>query len=267
MIIRLNEGQYFGTRIHVANLGGLRITQAVYRPHTQLPRHSHARPYLCLVATGAFEERALCRVETCAAGSAVWNPSGDDHEDRFGAIGARTWNFEFTEAWAERIAEATPRWTPARNGNVTWLVTRILRELADQDSANALSLEGLVCALIGEVSRRPPATDQDRPAWLVRAQDRLMSEYRQPPNLGELARNAGVHRSHFARSFRRHFGCTVAEFIRRRRIAWAAEQLRSERYTLSELALEAGFGDQPHFTRAFKRIMGVTPGEYRAAIR
>jgi AraC family transcriptional regulator len=267
VITRLNDGGYFGTRAHIANLAGLRISQAVYQPRTLLPRHAHARAYLCLVATGAFEERARRRAETCAARSAVWNPSGDEHEDLFGPVGARMLNFEFTDSWHERLREATPHWTPARSADVTWLVTRILRELSEPDRASALALEGLVCGLIGEVSRRPPPIDRTRPVWLVHAEDRLMAEYRQPPTLAELARSAGVHRSHFARSFRRHIGCTVAEFVRRLRIAWAAEQLRGDRHTLSELALEAGFGDQPHFTRSFKRIMGMTPGEYRAAMR
>jgi AraC family transcriptional regulator len=90
-----------------------------------------------------------------------------------------------------------------------------------------------------------------------------MEDYRKPPGVGELAREAGVHRSHFARAFRQHFGCTIADFVRRLRIDWAAQQLRSQSCSLSQLSLDAGFGDQAHFTRTFKRITGVTPGAYR----
>lgn len=265
--MRLNNGEYFGAREHVASLAGLRVTRAEYQPRTRLPRHSHAQPYLCLVGAGAFEERTGRRMETCTSGTAVWNPSGDEHEDRFGDAGAQTWNLEFAHAWSERITQATPRWTVAHSLEVTWLVTRILRELARPDTASALALEGTVCALLGEVSRDPATTERSQPSWLSRARTRLREEYRVPPSVGELARDAGVHRSHFARAFRRHFGCTVAEFVRRLRIDWAAEQLRSHRRTLSQLSLDAGFGDQAHFTRTFKRVTGMTPGEYRAAIR
>lgn len=265
--MRLKRGQYFGSPVHKASLAGLRFSQAAYQPLAQLPHHSHAHPYFCLVAAGLFEEQSGRRLEACSKGTAVWNPSGAEHEDRFGNAGARTWNIEFSDAWEERIAQATRVWTPARNAQVTWLVTRILRELGDSDTASALALEGMVCALIAEVSRPAPSLEWRRPGWLLRARDRLIAEFREPPSVGELAREAGVHRSHFARAFRLHFGCTMAEFVRRLRIDWAAEQLRFERYALSELSLHAGFGDQAHFSRCFKRVTGVTPGQYRAGTR
>ena len=266
-MIRLNEGRYFGTRSHVVSLAGLRIIHTVYQPRAQLPRHWHSQAYVCLVAAGGFEERAQGRVAACAAGMAVWNPSGAEHEDRFGNTGARTWNLELTDAWQERTAEATCEWTALHSAHVTWLVTRIIRELTQPDSATALSVEGLLCALIGETSRHSPAIDLRRPVWVSRAQDRLRAEFREPPGVGELAQQAGVHRSHFARAFRRYSGCTVAEFVRRLRIEWAAEQMRLQNCTLSELSLRAGFGDQAHFTRTFKRITGITPGAYRVATR
>jgi AraC family transcriptional regulator len=261
-----NDGRFFGSLVQTASLAGLRISHGVYQPHARLPRHSHAQPYLCLVAAGTFEERACRRTATCSTGAVVWNP-GEEHEDKFGRVGARTWNLDFTDSWNDRVEQATPDWTPVQSAEVTWLVTGILRELAVPDNASALSFEGLVCALIGAVSRRRVATDRRRPAWVSLAHDRLRAEYRKPPSVGELAQSAGVHRSHFSRSFRRFSGCTVAEFVRRLRVDWASEQLRHQECTLSELSFRAGFSDQAHFTRAFKRMTGLTPGEYRASMQ
>ena len=240
--MRLNKGQFFGSPLHVASLAGLRISQARYSPRAQLPRHSHAQAYLCLVASGAFEERSGPQLEYCQAGNAVWNPPGEEHEDRFGSSGACTMNLELSEAWSERLAVAPRAWTPAKGVDVAWLVRRILREMTEPDTASALALEGLVCALIGEVSREPLTPQRGRPAWLSASRDRLMAEYRDPPGVADLARNAGVHSSHFARAFRSHFGCTVAEFVRRLRIEWAAEEIRRRRRPLSEVSLAAGFG-------------------------
>ena len=261
-----NRGPYFAVDVRTADPAGLRITRAVYPPRTRLPRHSHAEPYLCLVAAGGFEERVGRRSESCAAGTVIWNPSCEEHEDTFGNSGGSCWNVEFTDAWGERLAQAADTWTPARTGEPAWLAGRIMRELAAPDGASSLALEGLVCALIGEISRRT-SDDSRRPVWLSRARERLHAEYRDPPSVAELARDAGVHRSHFARAFRRHIGCTVAEFVRRRRVEWAAGQLRNRGCGLAELALLAGFGDQAYFTRAFKRVTGVTPGAYRATLR
>ena len=262
----LNKGPYFAVNGCTADLAGLRITQTVYPPCTRLPRHGHAQAYLCLVAAGGFEERVRRRSATCTPGTVIWNPSSEEHDDTFGAAGGRCWNVEFTDAWGERLAQAADVWTSAGNGEPAWLATRIMRELAVSDAASSLALEGLVCALIGELSRTR-TNERHRPIWVSRARDRLHAEYREPPSVATLARDAGVHRSHFSRAFRRYVGCTVADFVRRRRVEWAAEQLRAGGYRLAELSLSAGFGDQAHFTRVFKHVTGVTPGAYRAALR
>ncbi len=264
-MVQLNKGQYFGVNVSNAALAGLRVRQSVYAPDTRLPWHSHAQPYLCLVAAGGFEERSVRRAESCDTRTVVWQLTSEEHDDTFGSSGARLWNIEFTDAWAERLADATRLRTYARGGEPTWLAARIIAELRRSDALSYLSVEGLVCALIAEVSRCASRAHGRRPAWLTRARDRLHAEYRSPPSVAELARDAGVHRSHFARAFRIHLGCTVADYVRRRRIEWAAAQLASHRHSLAELSLLAGFGDQPHFTRAFRRVMGVTPGEYQIA--
>jgi AraC family transcriptional regulator len=48
------------------------------------------------------------------------------------------------------------------------------------------------------------------------------------------------------------------------RVEWAAAEILSGHRSLAEIAAEAGFADQSHFTRVFRRQVGVTPGEYRA---
>jgi AraC family transcriptional regulator len=84
-----------------------------------------------------------------------------------------------------------------------------------------------------------------------------------PPRLDEVAEVAGVHPMHLARLFRERYGYSMGEFVRRRRIAWACEQLTSADAKLSAIALTAGFADQAHFTRTFRRITGCTPSWYK----
>jgi AraC-like DNA-binding protein len=55
----------------------------------------------------------------------------------------------------------------------------------------------------------------------------------------------------------------VGAYIRRLRMSWAAERLASTKKPISEIALEAGFTDQSHFTRAFVKFSGNTPANYR----
>jgi len=72
-----------------------------------------------------------------------------------------------------------------------------------------------------------------------------------------------VHPVHLCREFRRHFGCTVGELVRRLRVAHAAQQLTETEVPIQEIADLTGFADQAHFTRIFKTHTGTTPLQYR----
>jgi AraC family transcriptional regulator len=79
----------------------------------------------------------------------------------------------------------------------------------------------------------------------------------------QLAVEARVHPVHLARAFRQYFGCSPGQYVRRCRIERLREILRRSDLPLSEVALEAGFGDQSQMTTAFRRATGMTPREYR----
>ena len=81
--------------------------------------------------------------------------------------------------------------------------------------------------------------------------------------LEEIAAVAGVHPVHLASVFRRHYGCTVGDAVRRLRIDYACRQLARSEVSLAEIALDAGFASQSHFTRTFRRLTGTTPAQYR----
>src|SRR5262249_2353682 len=103
-----------------------------------------------------------------------------------------------------------------------------------------------------------------RPAGLASAEERLRARGREKVALGELAQAAGVHPAHLARTFRSRYGVSVGEYGRRLRLAWTVGELARGERPLAEVALEAGFADQSHFTRVFKRYVGSTPARYRA---
>ena len=86
------------------------------------------------------------------------------------------------------------------------------------------------------------------------------------PSLAELAAGVGVHPVTLARAFRRTFGCTIGEYLRRLRIERAAEQLATGTQPLAEIALAAGFADQSHFSNVFRRRVGMSPSAYRREV-
>ena len=67
--------------------------------------------------------------------------------------------------------------------------------------------------------------------------------------------------------FRRECGCTLTEYVNRRRIDRALALLRDSDQRIQEIAEACGFSDVNYFICLFKRQTGVTPGQYRAQQR
>ena len=79
----------------------------------------------------------------------------------------------------------------------------------------------------------------------------------------ELARVAGVSKGHFFRAFRESFREPPMAYVVKRRVLRGQELMRTSRASLSQIALACGMCDQPHFTRVFHRLVGMSPGLWR----
>ncbi len=129
-------------------------------------------------------------------------------------------------------------------------------------------MEGLVLEILAEAARQPsPVEERKPPPWLRRARELLHDRFAEKLSLGEIAAAIDVHPVHFARVFRRHHGCTPGDYIRRLRVEFASRQLASTEIPLVEIALMAGFPDQSGFTKTFRHLMRMTPGEFRRHFR
>ena len=83
-------------------------------------------------------------------------------------------------------------------------------------------------------------------------------------SLDHLAAVAHVSPYHFARLFKHSTGLPPHQYVIARRVERAKELLRQrDRLPLAEVAMEVGFSDQSHFTRHFRRLVGVTPRRFR----
>ena len=110
---------------------------------------------------------------------------------------------------------------------------------------------------------RPRPVSRASPA-VAMARQRLDEEPEAPTTLAELAALSGVSRFQLLRGFARETGITPHAYLLQRRVQ-LARQLLAAGHALADAALAAGFADQSHMTRAFRRQFGVTPARYRAA--
>jgi AraC-like DNA-binding protein len=82
--------------------------------------------------------------------------------------------------------------------------------------------------------------------------------------VAQLCAETGLSERSLQRLVHRRLGLTPKWLVQRRRLQEAAERLRSRTTTLAEVAAALGYADQPHFSRDFARVTGMTPGEFAA---
>jgi AraC family transcriptional regulator len=102
---------------------------------------------------------------------------------------------------------------------------------------------------------------------LKRAADFIEANLGEPIGLAEMATSAGLSRMHFAAQFRAATGMRSHEYLLRRRIECAQHMLAVSASPLVDVAFEAGFKSQSHFTTGFARYVGETPNGWRRRTR
>lgn len=81
-------------------------------------------------------------------------------------------------------------------------------------------------------------------------------------DVGDIAANAGISRSHLYRLFVQHTSMTPSEYLTRYRIDRAATLLKCNNLSVGEAAYSTGFSDQLYFSRVFKKYKGLPPSKW-----
>jgi AraC family transcriptional regulator len=102
---------------------------------------------------------------------------------------------------------------------------------------------------------------------IARVADYIEASIDQDLRLTSLASVAAMSVYHFARCFKETVGMSPHAYVLSRRIIRARAMLSRSETGLAHVALACGFSSQAHFTTAFRRSLGVTPGEYRRSLQ
>jgi len=254
------------------DLPGFLLSERIYPAGLRIPPHHHEHAYISLVMEGEYAEILAEETVRCYPGAFRYMPPLVEHANEF----AQTTCCLLVRIEATVLARFESRSTlPQHPGEIqgiaaAWLGKRIYQEFQAEDESSSLALQGILLELLAEGARTIEArrNGENRenglaPRWLRRVHDFLETSFRENLSLNEIAGVGDVHPVHLAREYRRYFGCSIGEFLRRKRIEQACQLLARSNAPISEIALACGFSDQSHFSSAFKRQAGVTPGKFR----
>lgn len=247
------------------HVGAFTIREVEYAPALRQPPHIHAEMGVTLVVRGAIREVACGREEIATALSVVVKPPGVEHADEIGPHGARTLQILFDAAAAEPLlgnGHGLDRWSWLHARAIAAEMLALLRDARRAPASDSRELENRVIDVLGAAADQPLARGTP-PRWIASVKEALDDAGHRGMSVVDLARDAGTHAVSVSRAFRRHFGCSISEYRRRRRLRSAAAAIESSPQTLSHIAHATGFADHAHLSREFRAATGLTPSEFR----
>ncbi len=254
--------------IHEADPVAYELSEGCYPSGMRLKFGAGGDAYFCFVLDGALSDVTPERTITYAAGRLLFFPP------------ARAYAIEFTEPTRCMIVRISPellgrlRIDPRefcevrsiQDWEATWMAKRLHAEFAKTNTARDLVIEAVILQLLALTVR----SRGERPCesfWLRKVRAVLDDQYLRDYRLSELASLAGVHRVHLVREFRKNYGMTIGQHIRKLRIGHACDLLAGTDLLLRDIAAACRFVDQSHFSKQFKKLSGLTPAEYRNLIK
>jgi AraC family transcriptional regulator len=257
---------------------GWRVSDVVCTagPHDRAFEEQHNAVCIAAVTQGTFQYRTSLGAAVLAPGSVLLGSAGHCYEcSHEHATGDRCLAFHFAPDHFEAIVRAVPgaRRTafavphlPALPPLMPLLAAAEAARDAGDDAFGELALRvaGAIAATLASprrAARTPSPRDAQRVTDTLR---RIEHSSHEQHTLADLAREAAMSPYHFLRTFRQVVGMTPHQFVLHTRLHRAAVRLRRSGSPISAIAFDAGFNDLSTFNRRFRRVMGASPGEYRA---
>jgi AraC family transcriptional regulator len=156
-----------------------------------------------------------------------------------------------------------------KDGIIATRMRTLQAELESPGLLGRLYIESLSYEIATRLIRRhaakPPAPRRGglSPRQLRNVKEYIETNLSKEITLGDLATIAGVSKAHFCRAFQQSVGIVSHRYIVRQRVEVAKRLLVESKMPIAEVALAAGFGDQSHFTKHFRYLVGTTPWRFR----
>ena len=259
--------RFHGTTLNRRAVNGFALREIRHPAGVFIPRHSHENAHVGFILGGGFTETFTRKTLECRPLSVSYIAPDLPHTDDF-RHGVHCLVFEISPARLAQVRDVAALREPVfvNGGPAAWLALKIYGEASRGDSASSLAIEGLALEILAELSLSNGEHERKPPRWLNHARELLHSRLAENMTHDEVAATVGVHPVYLATLFRRHFRCTIGEYVRRLRIEFAARAIASSDQSLCEIGLAAGFSDQSHFSKVFRNQTGMTPGCFRASL-
>jgi AraC-like DNA-binding protein len=152
-------------------------------------------------------------------------------------------HLEPVEHWRKRITSAV--WTQPKSG-ASFALERVCR----------------FQQLLADIFLQEHQLEDEKTAWFSQATALLETSVDTSPHFADLAERLDMSYESFRKRFTKEAGMSPGQYFIQQRMKRACELLVAQKVTIKEVSLELGFFDEFHFSKQFKKVMGMTPKEF-----
>ncbi len=233
-----------------------------------MPPHTHEHAYFSLLIEGAYRETSGGVTIAYDPFTVVFHAARKEHTDTIGPAGARFFMLELFDRWTDAMSAdglLAEHFTEMRGGNAAWLMSRLYQEFLS-GATTSFAIESLLYELCATAAGAVEGGAAE-PQWMSDVDRLIERSLGASLSVRSLADDVGVNPSHLCRTFHRSRGRTIGDYVMGLRMQLACRRIVETERSAGDIAAEAGFADQSHMIRTFKRFVGQTPAAYRRRIR
>jgi AraC family transcriptional regulator len=245
------------------SLDGASIRRVIDRSRACVPEHAHDWPVLSLFVIGSYLNETEAGERFISGPSAVFYRAGARHRNTTAAVGFEQIEIEFDPSWlGERLLPRQPvtRWLGGRVAREARSLAYACQTVVDEDRLRAALrqfLAGAPRSAEQEVEQEVEYVEHQAVSWIGNLARRLREDA--SLKVSDLATEIRRHPSWVGSAYRHATGEGLQETAARLRVERATLLLRESSQPLSAIAFEAGFCDQSHMNRTFRRVLGRSP--------
>ena len=136
-------------------------------------------------------------------------------------------------------------------------------QTANGDDVCGLLLNQLFCLILSEIYHNKALDNSNENSVLVSASKYIQENFQNPISIKQLADKLSLSPSYFIKMFKKAFNTTPTEYIISIRFSYAKQLLSESDLPIVQIAAMCGFNNASYFSYYFKKVLGISPKEYR----
>lgn len=266
MMHTFSPGNYLGSQIDSYSLSGITITKSEYGAIANKDWHCHENAFFAYFLKGGNYEYRGAKEIKCSAGSLLFYKAMEPHCNRFYIDGSKIFHVEINNDWLSEYGLKDEKIKADLIGDVNMksIFKNILNEFAIRDELSKSSIGHMLIYLLNLLLRN--SNGNFGTAWTKKFDLIVNDSLHDSPTLKNISKQLNIHPVTLSKEFYKYYHCSFGDYIRALKVERSLSLLAKKNIPVNDVAYQCGFSDASNFIRSFKKVKGITPGNYRQLV-